>query len=631
MNPPTPIRSGRAPRRTDRIAWAVSFPLLVALTAALRADLPTGFEVATILDDFNNQTVFDATWDPRLGGKSVGYNTAAALQLGTDGAKSVLKILGQKQLTSGFPFTCGGVISKEVLGYGYYEVSAKLPLETGWHCSFWLASTLLDANNQPLDSNEIDAPEIDTGPSAPGAGNGRAAVFNTHYWPRPVAPAKLNHIGWGLDYVDRDPDDESRTETFEVDTSSGYHRYGFEWTPTSISFYVNGALKAQTRYPGPHFATNQAQISMLAFNHGGVGVQAPATMFVDNFKFYRRNYGFPGWNSTALNVALPIGDSTFAPSLVALDPDLAKYTSGTPRVIASNDFSGDAHWDFPASTVAASGRYEVFVWNPSAFSASSYSPDISDAPVEIGTNNPGGMLLGYTLGGDTVVVDSVYGGQSWIGLGARAFFGATTNAITLAPASGFAPNPLWAIRAGPAVFRPLTRYDDFSSGTLGAAWSIVLGSWSASAGDAATTGAGEAVLLRTIADGTYTDGLVRARISSGGATSAGLVARSTASGYYLLRINYAANKLGILRNNGGTFTTLADVTLPAGISLTSALDTVFVLKNTGANVDLLGFLDGRPIAAVIDTAPGSAFTGAGQAGARGYGGVAHFDNFGAGN
>ncbi len=591
-----------------------------ALAGALRADLPLASESPAIFDDFSSQTTFDQNWNARTGANAVGYNTAAALSLGTDGSLSVLKIAGQSQPTNGYPFTCGGVLSKLGLGYGYYEISAKLPPETGWHCSFWLAGG----------GNEIDAPEIDTGPSSATAP--RSAVFNTHYWPPATSSSKVSHIGWGLDYTSSG--DSSRNETASVDTASGYHRYGFEWTPTRIFFYLDNVLVAQTRYPGPHFATNTVQISLLAYNASGVGVQTPTTMFVDYFKFYRRNYGFADWNTAGLNVALPAGDSTFSASLNAVDPDQAPYTSGTAHVIASNDFSGTAHWDFPASTTAPSGRYEVFAWNPSTFSPSSLSADISAAPQDA-NHNPGGMSVGYTVGGGLIAADPVYGGQSWLGLGAQAFSGATASAITLAVPSGSAPNPLWTLRAGPAVFRPLTRYDDFSSGTLGSAWSIVSGSWSASAGYAANSGTGECVLLRQSSDVTIGDGLVRTQLAvpaTGGATSAGLLARYTATGCYLLRINYVSGELGILKKVSGSYVSLADVTIPSDISLSAALDVVFVLKNSGtADVDLLGFIAGRPIAAVTDYAPGSAYTGGGQAGVRAYGGVAQFDNFGVGN
>jgi hypothetical protein len=422
-----------------------------------------------------------------------------------------------------------------------------------------------------------------------------------------------------------------------VDAASGYHRYGFEWTPARIFFYVDGVLKAQTRYPGPHFENNSAQVSMLAYNAAGVGVgldgNGEATMYVDYFKFYRRNYGFSNWNTAALNVALPVGDSTFAPSLNALDPDQAPYTSGTPRVISSNDLSGGVHWDFPASTPSASGRYEVFAWNASTFSSSSLSADISAAPQDA-NNNPGGMSVIYTLGNQLVTVDQVYDGQCWRGLGAQAFSGVTNAAITLGVDLSAAANPLWPLRAGPAIFRPLTRYDDFSSGVLGSVWSAMSGSWSASAGYAANSGTGECLLLRDSSDVSIGDGLVRAKISApstGAASSASLIARSTPAGSYLLRINYAAGKLGILKRVGVSYVTLGDATIPSDVSLTTALDVVLVAKNSGtADVDLVGFIAGRPIVAVTDYNPGVDYRGSGQAGLRAFGGSAQFDDFGVG-
>lgn len=600
--------------------------LLVLLNGCcLRANLPSTAEKITVNESFPNLS----NWDYRASAPvyipgSTGVfsdNVASAIEATTDGTKTVLKITGKKELSNGLPFTCGGAISKTPYGYGYYEISAKIPQEKGWHASFWLGG-----------ANEIDSPEINTGPSSPSAPV--KATFNTHYWPSVTAPAKVNHIAWGLDFVPGPPTDTARTESINIDTSSGYHRFGFEWTPSSAAFYFDGTLKAKTRYPGPHFATPKASITLSAANTNGDGIDAPASMYVEYFKCYQRTYNFPDWSTGSYNAALPVGDSTFSASKNALDPDQLAYTSGTPRVIASNDFSGQAHWNFPATSTSAIGRYEVFIWNPSTFPASVYSPDISDAP-EDAQANPGGLMVDYTVGGTTTTIDSVYAGQSWVDLGPSAFSGATTNAITFGLSTGAGLiKPLWSLRAGPAIFRPLDVFDDFSSSSL-SSWTTVEGSWSAPSGSAVNSGTGKAVLERTGPDATRTDGMVRATVTvpgSGGATSAGVVARYTSGGYYLLRIDYPNKKLGILRYESSTaaFTSIADTPIPSDIPLTGAVPLAFMLKNSGSDVSMIGFAGGRPVVAVTDSAPGTTYTGSGQPGIRAFGGTANFDDFGVG-
>lgn len=612
------------------------FVAALGISASLRADPATSTTVEKpfVEDEFAGATR-SSLWDFRTGFDGVGFNVESALVFGTmDGARTIVKIVGkQEALTAsgGVPFTCGGLVGTFVPKYGYYEISAKYPSAPGWHGAFWVGG-----------KNEIDGPEMDSG-----SGN-RTADYSSHYWPAANATQRVGHLGWALDFKTSPTEGDGRVEKITVNPSAAYRQYGFEWTPSHIFFYIDGVLKATTRYPGPHHPDNVLHISNLAYNSHGEDLQSPGELLVDYFRYYRRNYGFTDWKSTSLNYALPLGDSTFAYSRNALDPDQAFATAGNQHVISSNDFTAEAHWDFPASTTPSTQRYEVFVWNPSVFPSSYLSADIPANPGDA-QGNPGGMFIDYhiyegstpTTGTPTQTVsfDQVYAGQSWLGLGTRSFTGAKASAIK-AEVQISSAQPLWPLRAGPMLFRPLLRYDEFSTGSLSASlWQQEMGTWGVVSGTAANSGTTESVLLRAPADGfSMSDGIVRARMdrpSSGTvASSTGLVARfnSSTRAHYLLRINHAASKIGLLKYTGSAYVVIADTVLPPGMSLTGPQEVVFVLKTTATNdVDLLGFVAGRPVVAATDYNGDSPILAAGQVGVRAYGGVAYFDNLGAGN
>ncbi len=117
--------------------------------------------------------------------------------------------------------------------YGYIEIRAKVPFETGVWPSFWMQSASKLGGRQCLDYFvEVDVFEI--------FGNKNTVVPNLHKW---------------YDSAVHDPSTHDCTYT-GTHTSSGttdryyhsadnnldneYHTYGFEWSPTEMSMYVDG-------------------------------------------------------------------------------------------------------------------------------------------------------------------------------------------------------------------------------------------------------------------------------------------------------------------------------------------------------------------------------------------------------
>ena len=112
--------------------------------------------------------------------------------------------------------------------YGYFEIDAEIPSGRGLWPAFWLLS--VDDNWPP----EIDAPEaLCNDPTT--------AYFSLH----------TTDKAW----IATQPDaynGSATTNTIHtgVDGSLGFHRYGVDWGPQTITFYIDGAAVGQRTTPG---------------------------------------------------------------------------------------------------------------------------------------------------------------------------------------------------------------------------------------------------------------------------------------------------------------------------------------------------------------------------------------------
>ena len=112
--------------------------------------------------------------------------------------------------------------------YGYFEIDAEIPSGRGLWPAFWLLS--VDDNWPP----EIDAPEaLCNDPTT--------AYFSLH----------TTDKAW----IAIQPDAYNGSATTNaihtgVDGSRGFHRYGVDWGPQTITFYIDGMAVAQRTTPG---------------------------------------------------------------------------------------------------------------------------------------------------------------------------------------------------------------------------------------------------------------------------------------------------------------------------------------------------------------------------------------------
>ena len=171
-------------------------------------------------DDFND--VDTNTWRLRNDGeqKLGGINKAENIKT-EDGT---LKIEFGKDDEENY--TGGGIISKQLFGYGYYEIEAKLFNKGGgFHSSFWLMGGSKNKNysddmNQYLPEKnlviEIDGFEFDS--NKPENIN-----FNMFY--------KIGSF-YGNKYG-------TKVESLNDDK---FHKFGFEWLPDKVNYYMDGKL-----------------------------------------------------------------------------------------------------------------------------------------------------------------------------------------------------------------------------------------------------------------------------------------------------------------------------------------------------------------------------------------------------
>jgi beta-glucanase (GH16 family) len=121
----------------------------------------------------------------------------------------------RKEAVGNSSYTAGGVISKRVFRYGYFESRFKVPPTKGWHTSFWLMHNA-EANRDAHAGSrqEIDICDNDSS---------RLTCYgaNLHQW----AP---EHRGLGQRMI-RTPDE-----------SAVFHLWACEFTPERVVYYFDG-------------------------------------------------------------------------------------------------------------------------------------------------------------------------------------------------------------------------------------------------------------------------------------------------------------------------------------------------------------------------------------------------------
>jgi hypothetical protein len=230
----------RAGALTAAAATLVAIGLAGPGSPTARADtsapsfVPSGYTLGspTFFDDFTSEggtaadpapLSSDPNWVPRTDVKQSSAQLAANDAI-YDGE---LHLALQNQSAGGKSWTGAGVVSKKTFRYGFYEVRAQLPSAARWHSSFWAQCVTTTAGVAASTADSCRHTEIDGFENDSGVASGNTYTNIRH-----------NIFDWSAG------GSETSTGLYQMpfDPSAGMHTYGFDYTESGVSFYIDGAL-----------------------------------------------------------------------------------------------------------------------------------------------------------------------------------------------------------------------------------------------------------------------------------------------------------------------------------------------------------------------------------------------------
>lgn len=232
-------------------------PLAIQPTAALSGHYQLAFN-----DEFEGDYIDRSKWAMRLDKKHRSVQLAENLEVASGVLTLKLTLLDQplskKMVASG-----AGIVSLQRFKYGYYEVKAKLgdgvdddndgAVDEGWHHAFWLMAADVSAEGEvattypPSRRTELDVFE---NPSE-----------NINEFQQHIIVWKPDGEEWGR--LPKPPSDLVEPEKF---SAHDWHTYGAEFTPDSVTFYIDGKVTKSTPYPVDEFTHDELNIWVTAIS-----------------------------------------------------------------------------------------------------------------------------------------------------------------------------------------------------------------------------------------------------------------------------------------------------------------------------------------------------------------------------
>ena len=231
----------------------------------------TGYKLAWS-DEFNGSALDTSKWNYRTDTRFWSLQRAANVRVSNGSLYLDLK----KESFGTTSYTGGGVISKKLFRYGYYEARMKVPPGSGWHTSFWM----MKANRPATDTVAIELDAIENDSVTP-----LKYGVNTHrHLPTP-------HLTYGSKNVTT------------LSLNANYHVFGCEFTPTLIRYFFEGnVVQTVNATQFPHNDLNIWLTSIAAPLGGTTSVddtKLPAAALFDYARFFA-----PG-ATASVNVTAP--------------------------------------------------------------------------------------------------------------------------------------------------------------------------------------------------------------------------------------------------------------------------------------------------------------------------------------
>nr|WP_319509491.1 discoidin domain-containing protein [uncultured Draconibacterium sp.] len=203
-------------------------------------------------DEFNGTEVNTATWNIDNSTKSRAARPKIGItdwrwkseNVSVDGGNLILKVFktGSNSMTNGSIQT----YSKYHTQYGYFEARIKIgDASKGTHTAFWLQGP----NMGNVDGTANDGAEIDVFESA---------------WTGDFTKSVVHIDGYGANH-------QANTKQFDTPgIHSGFHVWGFYWTPNAMEIYYDGVFKV--RYSDQKWVVHSPEFLWLS-NGASFGVE----------------------------------------------------------------------------------------------------------------------------------------------------------------------------------------------------------------------------------------------------------------------------------------------------------------------------------------------------------------------
>lgn len=361
---------------------------LVLSTVNARAQAPLNYNLRWS-DNFAGTAADTSKWYWRTGYS--GQSAQIPSNITVDGMGN-MQIANKTQTVGSATYTGGGLVSQALFRYGYYQVTAQTPVDSGWHTAFWLSSIgapLVSWNLAPDAAfTEIDGFEIDSQtPSKISTGwyswSNYGATQTAQSYCNPTYPAGFN-------------------------TATTTHTYGIEWTETAIGYYIDGGkycTQAYTPTSGPAspvniWLTSIAYTSPVTTPAGAQATFAAPQYYVRDYYVNPLDTGYQEY-----------GGSWAASSAAGYSQQPVRFTntSGASAMYTPNLLAG--------------GTYDVQVYQ--IYNSS------TDAATTVTVNTASGPI---TLPAGTLPTTSP---SRWIDLGSFSFNAGSAASITLHCGSGY--------------------------------------------------------------------------------------------------------------------------------------------------------------------------------------------------
>ena len=366
--------------RMKRSQLFLSFALLILVSGVLHAQAPRPGYVLQFSDDFTGDTVDTTRWNYRTDAK--GHSIQLPANVTVTAGKLI--VTPKKQSFAGMDFTGGGIVSKASFRYGYYQVDAQTIADTGWHSSFWVMAGD-GSTTYPMESRtEIDDFEIEG--AEPEKISMRILIWKDK---KNLGSIRCN-----------------RSYSPGYSTAASMHRYGFEWTESDITYYLDGKQICSQPYPATEGTHDLVHLWLTAMAYKAP-VQAsghsPATFAY--LRYYIRDY-----------------------YIGAEEPGYAEYGSGWSdgniggysNLATRHSCSADAIavW---SPTILQAGNYDVQLW-------SVHSPSSSDGAATATVTHQKGQTSKSIAAGQ--------GSVGWFDLGTFAFDKGAAGSLSLRSEKG---------------------------------------------------------------------------------------------------------------------------------------------------------------------------------------------------